>query len=361
MEDAADLQFGDLWTHPAHRGLGIAPAALCLAIAARSDRDRTFWYLTHETNVASIRTAERAGLRRMGRAVRTRKLGLSQLGQYELTSQTSPESRRDGRAVTVDYSAVTELGDDLGSRAQLRRAYARYYFAAQFCDGKDVLEVACGGGQGLGHLARRARTVVGLDIDPTNLAAARQTYADRAEVAVIAGDAHDLPFDAGMFDVVLLFEAVYYLRDAERFVREARRVLRPDGTLLVCTANKDVSGFNPGALTHRHFGVRELSTLLAGQGFRTEIFASGALATTVRARAFRASKRAAVRMGLIPNTLKMRAVIKRLFFGPLVRLPREIEEGIVDYDPVVAIPSDAPTKRHEVILAVGRLPGAQPQ
>ena len=76
MIDPSDLQFGDLWTEPAHRGKGLAVAALRRAIEARSDRDRMFWYLTHETNTASIRTAESVGL--SGKyAIRTRRSGAS--------------------------------------------------------------------------------------------------------------------------------------------------------------------------------------------------------------------------------------------------------------------------------------------
>jgi RimJ/RimL family protein N-acetyltransferase len=81
-----DLQFGDLWTSPEHRGRGLASHALRVAMRARSEGgDRVFWYLTHEGNTASVRTAERAGFRRVGRAMRTRRWGIRQLGAFELT------------------------------------------------------------------------------------------------------------------------------------------------------------------------------------------------------------------------------------------------------------------------------------
>ena len=82
-----DLQFGDLWTASDQRRRGLAVQALRAAISTRGGSTRrTFWYLTHESNLASIRTAEGAGLRLVGRATRTRRWGLRQLGQFELAA-----------------------------------------------------------------------------------------------------------------------------------------------------------------------------------------------------------------------------------------------------------------------------------
>src|SRR3954470_7406348 len=49
----------------------------------------------------------------------------------------------------MDYSTVTEVAGDRASSAQLERIFGRYYFASDFCAGKDVLEIACGTGQGI--------------------------------------------------------------------------------------------------------------------------------------------------------------------------------------------------------------------
>lgn len=57
----------------------------------------------------------------------------------------------------VDYSTVTEIPGNKISKEQLTRLYHRYHFASLFCKGKDVLEVACGGGMGLGYLAKFAK------------------------------------------------------------------------------------------------------------------------------------------------------------------------------------------------------------
>jgi RimJ/RimL family protein N-acetyltransferase len=79
-----DLQFGDLWTHPAHRGRGLARYALVLGMQRRSSSSRSFWYLTHEGNTASVRTATSAGFELVGFAERTRPWGLSILGTFDM-------------------------------------------------------------------------------------------------------------------------------------------------------------------------------------------------------------------------------------------------------------------------------------
>ncbi len=52
-----------------------------------------------------------------------------------------------------DYVSVTEIAGDDVTQEQIDRLCNRYYWAGQYCAGKDVVETACGSGQGLGYLA----------------------------------------------------------------------------------------------------------------------------------------------------------------------------------------------------------------
>jgi RimJ/RimL family protein N-acetyltransferase len=81
-----DLQIGHVWTSPAHRGRGLAAWAVRFAMEQRATDRRTFWYLTHDSNLASLRIAERVGFVRFGTAARTRRLGLRILGRFEVTA-----------------------------------------------------------------------------------------------------------------------------------------------------------------------------------------------------------------------------------------------------------------------------------
>ena len=72
--------------------------------------------------------------------------------------------------------------------------------------------------------------------------------------------------------MIILFEAIYYIPDATRFVQECRRVLRPGGRVLVATANKDLWDFSPSPLSHSYYGAAELVALFAAAGFRAEVY-----------------------------------------------------------------------------------------
>ena len=68
-----------------------------------------------------------------------------------------------------DFSSVTELPRQGATRMQMSMLRTRYGWAAQYTAGKDVLEVACGAGLGLGWLAERARRVAAGDVDEKEL------------------------------------------------------------------------------------------------------------------------------------------------------------------------------------------------
>jgi SAM-dependent methyltransferase len=172
--------------------------------------------------------------------------------------------------VSTDFVAFTEVAGDEVSAEQVERIARRYYWAAGYCRGKDVLEAACGTGQGLGLLSRSARSLTAGDYSPAVLDIARRHYGSRFDLKQF--DAQHMPFADASFDVVILFEALYYVPDVERFFRECKRVLRPGGTLLIATANKDLFDFTPGAHTHRYLGVQELHHELGSVGFEVHCY-----------------------------------------------------------------------------------------
>jgi SAM-dependent methyltransferase len=81
-----------------------------------------------------------------------------------------------------------------------------------------------------------------------------------------------MPFDDKSKDVIILFEAIYYLPNVEEFIKECIRVLRPGGCVLIATANKDLYDFNPSPHSHTYYGVVELNELISSHGFKTEFF-----------------------------------------------------------------------------------------
>lgn len=279
-------------------------------------------------------------------------------------------------ALHCDYSTVTELPGARASRRQLARLHHRYCLAAALAAGRDVLEVGCGAGLGLGLLAREARRVTGGDLTAASLALARRHYNGR--VPLLRLDAQTLPFRERSFDAVILFETLYYLRHPPGFVAECARVLRPGGRLLIGAVNPGAPGFHPSPFAQRYFPAHELSELLRAGGFSAEI--SGGFresAVSPRDRWLASLKRIAGRAGLIPKTMRGRETLKRLVFGPLTPLPAEILPEDYAYEPPSPInltrperngaatahqrsgAATRPERDYTILYALGRLPAAR--
>ena len=96
--------------------------------------------------------------------------------------------------------------------------------------GSVLVDVACGGGLLAPHVAGTGHRHVGVELSPTAAAVAR-----RHGVEVLRGDAQALPLADTCADVVVAGEVLEHVPDLAAAVREACRVLRPGGTLVVDT------------------------------------------------------------------------------------------------------------------------------
>ena len=119
----------------------------------------------------------------------------------------------------------------------LNEHMARYTFAARLARGKRVLDAGCGAGYGSAALARAAECVVGVDRAPAAIEFARAHYA-AANLSFEEASCEALPHAGGSFELVVAFEVIEHLEDWRGFLREARRVLVPNGQLVVSTPNK---------------------------------------------------------------------------------------------------------------------------
>jgi len=249
---------------------------------------------------------------------------------------------------TAIFVGVTEIEGQHVSKEQLYRTCHRYHWAATHCEGRDALEVACGSGLGLGLLSERARSLSAGDISPELIKCVRATYGD--SVVATPFSAELLPFADKSFDVVLLFEALYYIPRPDIFFTEAHRVLRASGRLLIVTANKDLFDFTASPFSQRYLGVVELTVELRAAGFRPTF---GGLIDTrtvaVRQRILRPVKLLASRLNMVPKTMRGKAWLKKLFFGEMTLMPRDIRTISVEYDPPAALPAGKADTVHKVI------------
>jgi len=122
------------------------------------------------------------------------------------------------------------LSDGLFYREKMRAIHR--VAPDRLTDGPDaprVLDIG-GGRSGFADLLYPGADAVTLDYDPT------QRPADRP---FICGDARNLPFADASFDAVLLLDVLEHIEDDRAVAREARRVARPGGVILVSTPAAD--------------------------------------------------------------------------------------------------------------------------
>ena len=97
--------------------------------------------------------------------------------------------------------------------------------------GGEILEIGAGAGKNLPFYGS-AEQVVALEPDPAMRARAQDTALEaRVPVEVVEGDGMALPFPDASFDTVVFSLVLCTVPDMEQTLTEARRVLRPGGTL----------------------------------------------------------------------------------------------------------------------------------
>lgn len=131
----------------------------------------------------------------------------------------------------------------------------RYQVAAELVSGKDVLDIASGEGFGSALMADQARRVTGVDIDAKSVKHAQNRYGND-KLSFLAGDTAEIPIEDNSFDVVVSFETIEHHDRHDEMMSEIKRVLRPDGVLIISSPDKKTYSDIPG--TTNEFHVKEL-------------------------------------------------------------------------------------------------------
>ena len=133
--------------------------------------------------------------------------------------------------------------------------YHRYAVVQQVVTGKAVLDVACGEGYGSNFMAEVASSVVGVDISAEAVQHASSIY-KKKNLEFRQGSATQLDLADASFDVVVSFETIEHLLEQAQMLSEIRRVLRPDGFLIISSPNRPIYSEESGE--HNEFHVKEL-------------------------------------------------------------------------------------------------------
>lgn len=124
----------------------------------------------------------------------------------------------------------------------------RYIGIKEILKGKTVLDAACGTGYGSDIIASTAKKVYGVDISQEAVDFANEHFGSRENLKYLQGDVTKLPFEAGEMDVVVSFETIEHINATmqKEFLAEIKRVLKPDGILIMSTPNKEIYTIQAG-------------------------------------------------------------------------------------------------------------------
>ncbi|HEY7209597.1 MAG TPA: class I SAM-dependent methyltransferase [Bryobacteraceae bacterium] len=146
-----------------------------------------------------------------------------------------PEMKQAMRAMWMagDFGKIAEYsaheGEEFVERLALR-------------PGMNVLDVACGTGNLAVPAAARGAKVTGLDLAPNLLEQARKrATAAGLDIRFDEGDAEELPYADGSFDLVMSMYGAMFAPRPERVAAELARVTKPGGTIAM--ANWTPEGF----------------------------------------------------------------------------------------------------------------------
>ncbi|HKK14802.1 MAG TPA: methyltransferase domain-containing protein [Gammaproteobacteria bacterium] len=125
--------------------------------------------------------------------------------------------------------------------------------------GKDVLEIGTGVGTDARQIISRGGRYTGINVDQGSVEATRQalgTFGLSGEVRQCSATAMD--FEDARFDVIYSFGVLHHIPNVDRAVEEIRRVLKPDGELLIMLYNRSSVNYRVEIRLLRKLGVRLL-------------------------------------------------------------------------------------------------------
>lgn len=111
-------------------------------------------------------------------------------------------------------------------------------FIDRYGKGGNVLEIGCGCGKNLAYLRKQGYKVFGMDHDENSIESAKKILKN-----IQCGDVQKLPFDDNKFDIILDRACLQHNKpeNIERIIKEIRRVLKPEGILIIINfkSNRD--------------------------------------------------------------------------------------------------------------------------
>jgi ubiquinone/menaquinone biosynthesis C-methylase UbiE len=99
--------------------------------------------------------------------------------------------------------------------------------------GAKFLDVGCGAGYAMRKAAELGCDCYGVDPDPGGHGVGRYDAQSTSGLRIVKGEAEALPFEDNAFDVVYCSHVLEHVKDELQSLKEMKRVLKPEGTLII--------------------------------------------------------------------------------------------------------------------------------
>lgn len=155
----------------------------------------------------------------------------------------------------------------------------RYKSIISIIKDKKVLDAACGEGYGSNILAQYATSVVGIDVSNEAVQYAQEHY-EKENLKYICASIENIPLKDHSVDVVVSFETIEHVNAQvqEKFLQEIKRVLKPDGILIMSSPDKrtysDLRNYNNEYHIHEMY-KNEFEELLKSYFKYIKLFSQG--------------------------------------------------------------------------------------
>lgn len=118
----------------------------------------------------------------------------------------------------------------------------RYEFVKNFCNGKVVLDIACGTGYGTHLISEVAKSIVGVDISSKAIDYAEKNF-KKENIEFVESNCAKINFKDEQFDVIISLETIEHLNELARkeFYKVCKKSLRKDGLFIISTPNKKIT------------------------------------------------------------------------------------------------------------------------
>lgn len=151
-------------------------------------------------------------------------------------------------------------------------------------EGNNILDIGCHDGTLLSLVKNRNNNFFGLDASDWAVEQSRQKSVNVQQY--FFDDSYSLPYEDNFFDIVIAGEIIEHIYDTDFFLEEIKRILKPNGKLLISTPNIasfgrriflllglspliELSPNEPGSVGHiRYFTFKTLKELLRKHNFK---------------------------------------------------------------------------------------------